>query len=404
MDRFHPQIEEYIRSHRTEMLELLEKLVRTESPSPAFTAQENILRILGNNLQEAGCRVDYIPGRGRSGGHLYARPREKNGGRSQLIAGHCDTVWPLGTLANMRFDVKGNTVHGPGVYDMKGGLVQGIFALKALHELGFQTALTPVFFINSDEEVGSPESTRYLKLLGRRVCRAFILEPALGLSGKLKTARKGGGRFVIHVEGRSAHAGLAPDEGASAILELSHVIQVAHGLNDPDRGITVNVGQIEGGVEANVVAPSSKAILDVRVLTHEDGRYIEEAIRGMRATTPGTTLRIEGRISRPPMEPTTQNRTLWDAAYDLGQSLDLFLEEGLAGGASDGNTVSQFAATLDGLGAVGDGAHAAHEFLYIDKMIERTAFLASLLLLPAELKVEPTLFSNETADSTGSGP
>jgi glutamate carboxypeptidase len=202
------------------------------------------------------------------------------------------------------------------------------------------------------------------------------------MDGKLKTARKGVGRFTVVVKGKAAHAGLDPGAGASAILELSYVIQKLFALNDPQKGITVNVGMIDGGLRPNVIAPESRAMVDVRMLTREDARYIEEQIRALRPVSPDITLEIEGRISRVPMEHTPRNRALWETAKQLGRELDLDLADGVAGGASDGNTTSLWTATLDGLGAVGDGAHARHEFIYFDKLIERGALLALLLLAP----------------------
>ena len=186
-----------------------------------------------------------------------------------------------------------------------------------------------------------------------------MLEPALGPAGKLKTARKGAGQFEIRIEGRSAHAGLDPTAGASAILELSYVIQTLQALNDPAGGISVNVGQIDGGVRPNVVAPSSKAVVDVRVPTRADGERIEAAIRGLRPTVPGTRIVVEGAMDVPPMEPTPAQPAALGGRAEAGLRLGLELEEAVAGGVSDGNTASQYTATLDGLGAVGDGAHAA---------------------------------------------
>ncbi len=380
----HEKLEPYLQAHQQDMISLLRELVHLESPSNQPGTQKAVLDRLGEALAAAGYDTMYLPGGVGGGGHLYSRPLTKTGSAAQLLVGHCDTVWPLGTLTTMPFEVQNNLIRGPGVFDMKGGLVQGIFALRALHELDLKPALNPVFFINSDEEIGSPDSSRHIQRLARCVRRAFVLEPALGLSGSLKTARKGGGRFSIHIKGRSAHAGLNPDEGASAILELSHVIQSLHALNDHERGITVNVGQIEGGIQPNVIAPASKAQADVRVTTQADALRIEKAIHSLKATTPGTELHIEGRIKRPPMETSERNQQLWLAAQETGASIGLTLESGLAGGASDGNTTSLYTATLDGLGAVGDGAHAAHEYLYFDKMIERTRLLAHLLMLPAD--------------------
>ena len=240
--------------------------------------------------------------------------------------------------------------------------------------------MTPVVLVNSDEEIGSPDSRPRIHRLARIAERAFVLEPSLGPEGKLKTARKGVGRFTIRIKGKSAHAGLDPEAGASAIVELSHVIQKLHALNDAERGITVNVGMIEGGQRPNVVAPTSRATADVRVLTCDDAKRIEAAIHSLEVSTPGVTLDIEGGIRRPPLERTPRNRALWHVAQEAADRLGIDLDEGTAGGASDGNETSALCATLDGLGAVGDGAHAEHEYVDLDKMVERTALLALLLL------------------------
>ena len=297
--------------------------------------------------------------------------------------GHCDTVWQQGMVNEMPVQIEGDVLRGPGAFDMKGGLVQMIYALRALAELGIEPPVTPVALINSDEEIGSPESERWVRLISRRADRAMILEPALGQDGVIKTARKGVGQFRITVHGQSAHAGLDPGKGASAIQELSHVVLALHALTDLDRGVTVNVGQISGGSRPNVIAPMSTAVVDVRVPTMELGREVERAIHGLQAITPGTRLEIEGSVSRPPLERTPRNRRFWREALSIGERLGLALEEGSAGGGSDGNTTSEYTATLDGLGAVGDGAHAVHEFVRLDRMAERAALLAGLLLLPS---------------------
>ena len=273
-------------------------------------------------------------------------------------------------------------MRGPGVYDMKAGLVEIIFALKSLQALKLQPEVAPIIFINSDEEIGSRESTRYVRRLAQLVDRALVLEPSLGLTGKLKTARKGVGRFSIKVRGKAAHAGLDPSAGNSAILELSHVIQKLFALNKPEQGVLVNVGVIDGGTRANVIAPESSAVIDVRVNTQENGERIEKAIHAIKPENPSVSLSIEGQIGRQPMERTPANQQLWVIATDLASSLNFELEQGTAGGGSDGNTTSLYTATLDGLGAVGDGAHAAHEFIYTDQLPKRCALLASLLLVP----------------------
>jgi glutamate carboxypeptidase len=265
---------------------------------------------------------------------------------------------------------------------MKGGLAVAVFALRALHDLGYEPQVTPVLFINSDEEVGSPESRGNVRRLARAACRAFVLEPALGLAGLVKTARKGVGRFDLTITGRPAHAGLEPEAGASAILELAQVIPVLHGLNDPERGITVNVGVIDGGVRPNVVAPKARASVDVRVRTVEDGRRLQERILGLQPTLPGVRMTVEGGIHVPPMERTARNLRLWETARSAGAELGMELDHALAGGGSDGNTTSQYTATLDGLGCVGDGAHAEHEHVEIGPSLDRCALLARLLLAP----------------------
>src|SRR5215203_2775280 len=370
----------YLREQRQVLVGFLERLALAESPSTEPGAQNEVLDILSEALIEIGYAVWRLPGRW-SGGHIYARPEGRRA-PAQLLLGHCDTVWPLGTLDEIPVEVRDDVVKGPGVYDMKGGLAQMVFALRAMRDLGLRLTVTPIVFVNSDEEVGSKESTRHIRRLARVAERAFVMEPSLGPSGKLKTARKGAGRYEVIVTGVAAHAGLDPEEGASAILEISYLIQALFALNDPARGTTVNVGTIDGGLGPNVVAPESRASVDVRVPTIEDARRVEETILGLKPVTPGVTLRVEGGMGRPPMERTPRNRRLWQTARGLGRELGLDLEEGEAGGCSDGNTTSLFTATLDGLGAVGDGAHSRHEFIYTDRMVERCALLALLMMEP----------------------
>ena len=376
-------VHSYLASNRAQMLALLESLVRAESPTDVPEAQSDVQAALTRILRTLGFCVQALPGGEKSGGHLFARLETRPKDRPvQLLVGHCDTVWPLGTLAEMPFEVDDNVVRGPGVFDMKGGLVQMLFALAALRAAPVAPPVEPIVFINSDEEQGSPTSERWVRRLARCAHRAFVLEPALGLDGKLKTSRKGAGRFTVRIEGKSSHAGLDPESGSSAILELSHVVQALHQLNDPEAGISVNVGTIDGGTRPNVVAGASSAEVDVRIATHEQARQVEQAIRSIEATTAGTVLAIDGGIGRPPMEPTPASRRLWMQARRAGEHLGLDLQDGRSGGVSDGNLTSQYAPTLDGLGPVGDGAHARHEFCYVDQMVERSALLALLLAQP----------------------
>ncbi|MFW6088209.1 MAG: M20/M25/M40 family metallo-hydrolase [Gemmatimonadota bacterium] len=374
----------HLEARRDEMTELLVRLAEQETPTRDRASQAPVLDMLGAELEAAGLETLRLSGRA-TGGNLFARPALRVPGRPfQLLIGHCDTVWARGTLETMPVRVEGDVLRGPGVFDMKGGLVHLLYALRTLHDLELTPPVTPVVFINSDEEQGSPESWRHIDRLARRARRAFVLEPALGLDGRLKTARKGVGHFVIRVVGRSAHGGLEPEAGASAIFELSHVIQTLYRLADPERGVTVNVGEIQGGTAANVVAAASRAVVDVRVPDHEAARTFERAIHDLQPVTPGTRLEIEGRIGRPPMERTPRNQALWRAAERAADELGIEIEQGTSGGASDGNITSRHTATLDGLGPVGDGAHAVHEFVRLDRMPERTALLALLLLAPEQ--------------------
>jgi glutamate carboxypeptidase len=377
------QILQHIRAQETRLLELLETLVNAESPSSQLNTHDPVRREFANALQSLDFEVRDV-GQANGPRHLYAHPQGRaSGAPVQLLVGHYDTVWPVGTLRDRPFTVDGNVVRGPGVFDMKGGLAQIVFALETIRALGLKTPLTPVIFVNSDEEIGSRSSTRYIRMLAKCAERAFVLEPAMGEEGHLKTERKGIGRFTITVFGKAAHAGLDPEGGASAILELAHVIQKLFALNDVEKGISVNVGTVDGGIQPNVIAPNSKAVVDVRVPTLAAGEAIEKEIHSLEPSGPGVRLRIEGKIGRPSMEATPRNLKLWEQARQSGQELGMDLQRARAGGGSDGNTTSQFTATLDGLGPVGDGAHAEHEFLYIDRTLERTALLAMLLLQPS---------------------
>ena len=372
----------HLQSKRGEMILLLRRMTEAESPSDVPGAQHEIREIIAASLERMGYSVKRIPGHS-SGGMLHARPAGRRRGQpAQLLLGHYDTVWPLGTLDDMPFKHEGDVVRGPGVYDMKGGVVQALMAIETIRYFKLDLEVTPHIFLNSDEEIGSRESRRYIESLAPQMDRVFVLEPSLGPAGKFKTARKGVGRFTVTVRGEAAHAGLDPGAGASAILELSHVIQALFALNDFDTGVTVNVGTIDGGLRPNVIAPESQAVVDVRVPTEADAERVEAAILSLEPAIEGTSLQIEGGFGRPAMERTPANRQLWHMACQLGDELGLQLEEGLAGGGSDGNFTSLYTATLDGMGAVGDGAHARHEHLRLGRTIERAALLTLLLMAP----------------------
>ena len=407
---------EFLSERRDDIVDLLMELANLESPSQVPESQRAIQELLTRRLKEIGFVAQLFPGK-KTAGHLYlsrhgvptAPPAQSPNGTPaettteapngtpveagsagdgqpvQLLLGHTDTVWPIGTVNDMpvEWDEEDDRVRGPGVFDMKAGLVQMVFALEALYELGLEPTVSPTIFLNSDEEIGSPESQGHVERLAKASSRVLVLEPALGHRGLIKTTRRGMARFEIRVVGRASHSGVAPEEGASAIQEMALVIQALHTLTDAERGITVNVGKVSGGTGVNVVAAECRASVDVRVATVDDGRWIKDHILGLEATTPGTRLEIELVLDRDPMEATPRNRILWEGVQGCGRRLGLALEDAESGGASDGNTASLFAATVDGLGAVGHGAHAHHEHVRVSELLERTTLLTLILMMPA---------------------
>lgn len=369
-----------LRERTDRIVECALRLVESESPSLDPGATARALGLVEDELGEAGLRTRRLPGR-ETGGQLFGRPPGR-GSPYQLLLGHVDTVWEAGTLERMPAGREGDRLRGPGAFDMKAGLAQLIAALRLIAERGWEPPLAPAVLVTTDEEIGSPESERWVRRLARGAERVYVLEPALGPEGSLKTARKGTGHYEFRVVGRSAHAGIAPGEGVSAIQELSYLVQQLHALSDPDRGVSVNVGEIQGGSRPNVVAAGARAVVDVRVPSKEEARRVDAAIRSIRATLPGARLEVEGGMTRPPMERTPGNRALWSSARELGEELDLELTEAISGGASDANLTSLYAPTLDGLGAVGGGAHAEDEHVLVPALAERSALLVGLLLLP----------------------
>lgn len=359
--------------------DLVKKLVNMETPPNEPESHRKLFEILVDELQQLKYRTEIYPGK-QSGGQLFARPAGNTAAGYQMMLGHIDTVWPRGMLEEMPFKRDGNTVSGPGIFDMKAGIAMMLTALKVLKEKELNPPLQPVLFINSDEETGSDDSKNRILLLAKVMKRVYVLEPALDRDGKIKTRRKGVGHFNLRVKGKSSHAGIEPEKGSSAILELSYLIQKLFNLNDPERGITVNVGKIDGGISTNVVAPESSAEIDVRVLRKKDANHIEKEISKLTSHTPGTSVEITGGFGRQPMVQNERNRRLWKSAKRCAKLLDMKVKQGTSGGASDGNFTSQYAATLDGLGAVGEGAHSPNEKIYLEETLQRTALLTLLLI------------------------
>jgi glutamate carboxypeptidase len=300
-------------------------------------------------------------------------------GRPLLLIGHFDTVWPVGQLARMPVRQVDGRLHGPGVLDMKAGLAVALAAMKVLTTVP-ESARPPVTLLaTSDEEVGSATSRKIIETMARASAAALVLEPALP-GGAVKTARKGVGEFDVRAHGVAAHAGADPSAGASAVHELARQVAAMTALADPNAGLTVNVGVIEGGTRSNVVAEEARALVDVRVSRVADGPRIESALQALRSSDPRVRLEVRGGVNRPPMERGPGVAKLFELARDVARAWGEDLAEGATGGASDGNfTAALGVPTLDGLGGVGDGPHALHEYVLLDFLPKRVALLAGLL-------------------------
>jgi glutamate carboxypeptidase len=364
-----------------EMIRTLRGLVEAESPSLEKAPAGRFCHVLAREWRRRGARVEIISQKDR-GGHLRVSwpPRaEKNPAGQLLVLGHYDTVYASGTLRKMPFRIRGGKAYGPGIFDMKAGIVQALFALEALHALRVPLRKRIVFLWTSDEEIGSATSRKLIEREARRSGAVFVLEPSFGPRGLLKTSRKGVGEAEVVVHGRASHAGLAPQEGINAAHELARQIARIEEWNNPRRGITVNAGILEGGTRVNVIPERARAVFDLRASGLRDMRRLEKRFRALRPILPGAQLEIRGGFSRAPLE-RKMSATLFARAKKLASQMGITLGECAAGGGSDGNfTAALGVPTLDGLGAVGDGAHSAREHIVIRKMPERAALLAALL-------------------------
>jgi glutamate carboxypeptidase len=370
---------DYLRERRDAMVDRLREWVEHESPSCEKPALDGLAGRIAARFAGAGGVVECVANP-RGGMHVLARFFADVPGPPTLVLGHYDTVWPTGTLAAIPFRLEGGRAFGPGTFDMKASLVLVEFALESMRSLGLRPPRPVVVLFTSDEEIGSPTSRPLIEGQAREVAYALVLESPLP-GGRLKTARKGVGGYTIEVSGRAAHAGIDPEKGASAILELAHQILRIPPLADASAGTTLNVGVIGGGTAPNVVAASARARVDVRVRTTAEASRVDAALRSLRPVMPGTSLSVAGGFNRPPMERTPAIAALFASARELARALGQDLHEGETGGASDGNfTAALGIPTLDGLGALGDGAHAESEHVLIDSLPDRAALLAALLL------------------------
>jgi glutamate carboxypeptidase len=369
-------LRDFCRDERPWLLETIEALVSLESPTTDKAAVDRCGRALGARLEAMGGRVSRLPREDR-GDHLLA---EFGCGASQiLLLGHFDTVWPIGQLERMPLVQSNGRLHGPGVFDMKAGIAIGMLATRALLETGVSLSRRIVMLWTTDEEVGSATSRAAIEDEARRSDAVLVLEPSLP-GGAVKTARKGCGEYDLRVRGVAAHAGIDPSKGASAIHELARQIVLVQKLQDLDRGISVNVGTISGGTRTNVVAEEARAVVDVRAPTQADAARVDAAFRALKAVDERTTVSVTGGLDRPPLERTAQVSRLYQQASEVGRELGHALGEGSTGGGSDGNfTAALGVPTLDGLGAVGDGAHALHEHVEIESLSDRAALVAGLI-------------------------
>jgi len=369
-----------LRPRLPQMLEILRQLTLLESPSLDKNPTDRCCEFLANLWSQRGASVEIIPQRHR-GNHLRAiySPTAAPAKSQLLVLGHYDTVYPVGTLARMPFRIAGGKAYGPGVFDMKAGIVQALFACEALHLAQIPVAKRIVFLWTSDEEIGSASSCELLESEARRSDAVFVLEPALGPRGLLKTSRKGVGEAKLTVHGRASHAGLAPEKGINAIHELAAQITRIEKWNDLRRGVSINADIIEGGTRTNVVAERATATFDLRAWRASDMVSLEKRLHSLKPIRRGAKLQLTGGFDRPPLE-RKHSVALYTRAKSLAKSMGFSIDEAAAGGGSDGNlTAALGIPTLDGLGAVGDGAHATHEHILIRNMPQRAALLAALL-------------------------
>ena len=363
-------------SRRDWLVETTTALVNLESPTPDKAAVDRCGREVAKRMEALYAAVDAVPS-GTTGDHL--RATFGSGAGQILLLGHIDTVWPVGQIERMPIRRDGDRLYGPGVFDMKAGIAIGMLAAAAVTRPEVDLGRRVVLLLTADEERGSGASRALVEAEARRSDAVCVLEPALP-GGALKTCRKGSGEFELLVRGVASHAGLEPEKGASAISELAAQIGALDALADPARGVTVNVGLVAGGSRPNVVAEHARAVVDVRVQSAEDARRVEVAMRQLQSRDRRTALVLGGGFSRPPLERTAGVARLYGLAREVARALGRDLAEGAAGGGSDGNfTAALGVPTLDGLGAVGDGAHALHEHVDVGQMPWRAALVAGLL-------------------------
>lgn len=369
-----------IEARQADMLKSLRLLVEMESPSSAKSTVDILGAHLATEFERLGGQVT-VHSQPIFGDHLEVHFDGADGGKPVMLLGHFDTVWDIGTLKTMPFKVEKGRAWGPGVYDMKAGIVGMLYALRALREAHGGELPRPVtIWLVTDEEVGSESSRKTTEQLAKKSAAVLVLEPSQGIGGALKTARKGVGDYTVKVTGKASHSGVDFEKGESAILELARQIEKISTFTDLKRGITVNPGVIRGGTRTNVVAAEAEVEVDVRIQKIKDAAVIEKKFRSLKAFNRKCMLEISGGMNRPPMERTEKVVKLFRMAQQIASALGFEIEEKATGGGSDGNfTAALGIPTLDGLGGVGEGAHAINESILLSELPRRTALLAGLI-------------------------
>ncbi|HUU36150.1 MAG TPA: M20 family metallopeptidase [Vicinamibacterales bacterium] len=369
-------LDQFCRTHESWLHEVIDALVSIESPTDDKAAVDRCGAEFRARASAMGMHVR-VEARSEAGDHSVAEIGQ--GGPRILLVGHVDTVWPHGQIARMPLERRDGKLWGPGTLDMKVGVSMGLLAVRAVFEALGPTSGRVAVLVTSDEETGSGTSRALIEAEALASDAVLVLEPALA-GGALKTSRKGIGQYHLAITGVSAHAGVDPRKGVSAIRELARQILALEVLHDLDRGVSVNVGVVSGGTRPNVVAEEARAVVDVRAPSLDDAARVDAAFRTLRPHLPGARLTMTGGFERPPMERSAGVAALFAHAQAAAASLGQTVEEGGTGGGSDGNfTAALGVPTLDGLGAVGDGAHALHEHVELDQLLPRTALLAALI-------------------------
>ncbi len=380
------------------MVQLVVDLAAIESPTSDLSSQRRVVSKIEDWLKPLGYRARWIRVTGaeqsrptdfQSAGvcvfvpkrdFAEVLPHRAGKSRRQMLLGHVDTVWPLGTLEKMPIHQADQRLYGPGVFDMKGGIVQAMFALKVICDLSLTPTLKPIMLLNTNEETGSPGTSEIIRTLAACCDRVFVLEPPVGHEGLLKTERRGGGFITLKVEGRAAHAGLNPTEGRNAIDKMVRTLNQLEAIRQRFPSVNFSPGLIHGGIAANVVAPHCEVVVDVRLSSQNDLGRIKQELNSLVSESDDFRVDLEMDLERPPMEGNDRNQRLWESASRLADRLGFEIDQTAVGGGSDGNFTSPVAATLDGLGAVGAGAHQSNEHLMLADLPKRAALLAALMM------------------------